>query len=60
MYDGRGQASPTIKMLCNEAAEIEVLSTDVDLLVEFIANSDWPGRGFKATFEFQDLDELGT
>lgn len=48
-------------MICNEAAELEILSTGSDIFIEFVANSDWPGQGFKANFEFQPTDdESGT
>nr|CAH7747456.1 unnamed protein product [Callosobruchus chinensis] len=33
--------------------EYEVLSTGSELLVEFVANSDRPGRGFRAKYQFQ-------
>lgn len=36
---------------------MEVLSTGPDLYVEFVANSEWPGQGFKAMFQFQPLDD---
>ncbi|XP_012263526.1 suppressor of lurcher protein 1 [Athalia rosae] len=57
VHDGRGTTAPSIAVLCNHAAEIEVLSTGADLFVEFVANSNWPGQGFKAVFQFQPLDE---
>jgi hypothetical protein len=44
-------------VLCNQGAEVEVLSTGPDLYVEFVANSEWPGQGFKAMFQFQPLDD---
>ncbi|XP_046416512.1 suppressor of lurcher protein 1 [Neodiprion pinetum] len=57
VHDGRGTTAPSIAVLCNHGAEIEVLSTGADLYVEFVANSDWPGQGFKAIFQFQPLDD---
>lgn len=33
-----------------------MLSTGSELLVEFTANSDWPGQGFKASYQFQPPD----
>ncbi|XP_034949863.1 suppressor of lurcher protein 1 [Chelonus insularis] len=56
VHDGIHSETPTIAVLCNEAAEVEVLSTGPNLFIEFIANSEWPGQGFKAVFEFQPLD----
>lgn len=47
-------------MLCNEATEVEILSSSPDLFIEFVANSEWPGQGFKAKFEFQPVDETTT
>lgn len=57
VHDGRNSVSPTIAVLCNQGAEVEVLSTGPDLYVEFVANSEWPGQGFKAVFQFQPLDD---
>lgn len=57
MHDGRDSRAPTIAVLCNEGAEVEVLSTGSDLYVEFVANSERPGQGFKAIFQFQPLED---
>lgn len=57
VYDGKTSADPAIKVLCNEGTELEVLSTGSDLLIEFVANSDWPGQGFKASFQFQATED---
>ncbi|XP_043486237.1 suppressor of lurcher protein 1 isoform X1 [Polistes fuscatus] len=57
VHDGTDSGTPTIAVLCNQGAEVEVLSTGTDLYVEFVANSEWPGQGFKAKFEFQPLDD---
>ncbi|XP_076164944.1 sol1 isoform X1 [Ptiloglossa arizonensis] len=57
VHDGTDSGAPTIAVLCNQGAEVEVLSTGPDLYVEFIANSEWPGQGFKAIFQFQPLDD---
>lgn len=57
VHDGRDSGAPTIAVLCNQGAEVEVLSTGSDLYVEFVANSEWPGQGFKAMFQFQPLDD---
>lgn len=57
MHDGTDSGAATIAMLCNQGAEVEVLSTGSDLYVEFVANSEWPGQGFKAMFQFQPFDE---
>ncbi|XP_071438728.1 suppressor of lurcher protein 1 [Hetaerina americana] len=46
---------PVISVLCNEGSEREVLSTGRDLTVEFVSDSESPGQGFKATFEFQPM-----
>lgn len=62
IYDGKSSADPAIKVICNEGNELEVLSTGTDLFIDFVANSDWPGQGFKAKFEFQPIEEnaIGT
>lgn len=57
VHDGTDSGAPTIAVLCNQGAEVEVLSTGSDLYVEFVANSKWPDQGFKAMFQFQPLDE---
>ncbi|KAL2738278.1 suppressor of lurcher protein 1 isoform X1 [Vespula maculifrons] len=57
VHDGTDSGTPTIAVLCNQGAEVEVLSTGPDLYVEFVANSEWPGQGFKAMFQFQPLDD---
>ncbi|VEN50840.1 unnamed protein product, partial [Callosobruchus maculatus] len=53
VYDSRSTSAPSIRLLCNEGTEYEVLSTGSELLVEFVANSDRPGRGFRAKYQFQ-------
>lgn len=58
IHDGASTTEPTIAVLCNHATEVEVLSTGPDLYIEFVANSEWPGQGFKAMFQFQVLDDL--
>ncbi|XP_057341091.1 suppressor of lurcher protein 1 isoform X1 [Microplitis mediator] len=57
IHDGTHSQAPTIAVLCNEATEIEVLSTGPNLYIEFVANSEWPGQGFKAAFQFQPIDD---
>ncbi|XP_050449029.1 suppressor of lurcher protein 1 isoform X2 [Cataglyphis hispanica] len=57
VHDGTDSGAPTIAVLCNQGAEVEVLSTGPDIYIEFVANSDWPGQGFKAKFQFQPLDD---
>ncbi|KAG8233733.1 hypothetical protein J437_LFUL013140 [Ladona fulva] len=51
---------PVISVLCNEGSEREVLSTGQELTVEFVSDSDQPGQGFKATFEFQPMPPEAT
>lgn len=57
IHDGTHSQAPTIAVLCNEATEIEVLSTGPNLYIEFVANFEWPGQGFKAAFQFQPIDD---
>ncbi|XP_066581452.1 suppressor of lurcher protein 1 [Prorops nasuta] len=57
VHDGRDEGAPTIAVLCNQREQVEVLSTGPDLYIEFVANSGWPGQGFKARFEFQSVDD---
>ncbi|XP_034828594.1 suppressor of lurcher protein 1-like [Maniola hyperantus] len=52
VFDGRISTAPVIAMLCNEIVGYEILSTGPDLLVQFTANSDTPGQGFKASYQF--------
>lgn len=58
VHDGTDSGAATIAVLCNQGTEVEVLSTGSDLYVEFVANSEWPGQGFKAMFQFQPLDDV--
>jgi len=58
VFDGRSSLAPAITVLCNEGSELEVLSTGPDLYIEFVANSEWPGQGFKASFQFQAIDSI--
>jgi hypothetical protein len=58
VFDGRSSSAPAITVLCNEGSELEVLSTGPDLYIEFVANSEWPGQGFKASFQFQAMDSI--
>jgi len=57
VHDGTDSGAPTIAVLCNQGTEVEVLSTGPGLYIEFVANSEWPGQGFKAMFQFQPLDD---
>lgn len=57
VYDGKSSSDPAIGVLCNEGTELEVLSTGPDLFIDFVANSDWPGQGFKASFQFQPIED---
>ncbi|XP_066252606.1 suppressor of lurcher protein 1 isoform X1 [Euwallacea similis] len=57
VYDGRTNSDPAIRVLCNEGNELEVLSTGSELFIEFVANSDNPGQGFKARYHFQLMEE---
>ena len=59
VHDGKDSTAPTIEVLCNQGAELEVLSTGPYLYLEFVANSEWPGQGFKAKFQFQPVDDTG-
>lgn len=43
-------------LLCTIISGYEILSTGPDLLVQFTANSDNPGQGFKANYLFQPDD----
>ncbi|KAH0554504.1 hypothetical protein KQX54_011026 [Cotesia glomerata] len=60
IHDGTQSQAPIIAVLCNEATEIEILSTGPNLYIEFVANSEWPGQGFKAAFQFQPIDDINT
>ncbi|CAH1186141.1 unnamed protein product [Phyllotreta striolata] len=56
VFDGSASADPSIRILCNENSGAEILSSGPDLFIEFIANSDRPGRGFKGKYQFQRSD----
>ncbi|RZF38176.1 hypothetical protein LSTR_LSTR005537 [Laodelphax striatellus] len=53
VHDGRAATAPVIREVCNEVAQVEVLSTGPHLYIEFVADSQWPGQGFNALYEFQ-------
>lgn len=55
VHDGGVWMAPVIAALCNQAYQLEVLSTGPDLLVRLSARSPNPGQGFKATFEFESI-----
>ncbi|XP_022909201.1 suppressor of lurcher protein 1-like [Onthophagus taurus] len=57
IYDGISPGDAAIKFLCNEGAEVEIFSTGSNLFVEFVANSDWPGHGFKARYQFLPIED---
>ncbi|XP_041989249.1 suppressor of lurcher protein 1-like [Aricia agestis] len=52
VFDGKTSNAPVIALLCNEILGYEVLSTGPELLVQFTANSNTPGQGFKAKYQF--------
>ncbi|XP_059476090.1 suppressor of lurcher protein 1-like isoform X2 [Neocloeon triangulifer] len=53
VHDGAVWMAPVIAAECNQAFQLEVLSTGPDLLVRLSARSPTPGQGFRATFEFE-------
>ncbi|KAJ8724338.1 hypothetical protein PYW08_015812 [Mythimna loreyi] len=57
VFDGRTSTAPVLAMLCNEVVGYEILSTGPDLMVQFTANSNIPGQGFKARYQFQMEDD---
>jgi DNA gyrase/topoisomerase IV subunit B len=57
VHDGGVWMAPVIAALCNQAYQLEVLSTGPDLLVRLSARSPNPGQGFKATFEFESTSD---
>ncbi|CAH2040678.1 unnamed protein product, partial [Iphiclides podalirius] len=56
VYDGRSSADPVLSIICNEIVGYEILSTGAELLVQFTANSNISGQGFKARYQFQMED----
>ncbi|CAG5045845.1 unnamed protein product [Parnassius apollo] len=58
VYDGKSSAAPVLTIICNEVIGYEVLSTGSALLVQFTANSNTPGQGFKARYQFQMEDNI--
>ncbi|XP_028160311.1 suppressor of lurcher protein 1-like [Ostrinia furnacalis] len=60
VFDGRLATAPVLAMICNEVIGYEVLSSGPDLLVQFTANSNTPGQGFKASYQFQMDDSSST
>ncbi|XP_049870975.1 suppressor of lurcher protein 1 isoform X2 [Pectinophora gossypiella] len=60
VFDGRVATAPVLAMLCNEVVGYEILSTGPDLLVQFTANSNTPGQGFKVNYQFEVEDNSST
>ncbi|XP_068626606.1 suppressor of lurcher protein 1-like [Battus philenor] len=60
VYDGRSTTAPVLAILCNEVVGYEILSTGAEILVQFTANSNSPGQGFKARYQFQMEDNTDT
>ncbi|CAH0723621.1 unnamed protein product, partial [Brenthis ino] len=60
VFDGKMPTAPVIAMLCNEIVGYEILSTGPELLVQFTANSNTPGQGFKASYQFLMEDNSST
>lgn len=58
MHDGHSALATMVLLLCNEISGVEIFSTGPNLYVEFIANDQWPGQGFKATYYIQSVNEL--
>lgn len=47
--------------MCSQCcAGYEILSTGPDLMVQFTANSNTPGQGFKASYQFQMDDDTNS
>ncbi|RVE54604.1 hypothetical protein evm_000725 [Chilo suppressalis] len=53
VFDGRLSTAPVLALICNEVIGYEILSSGPDILVQFTANSNTPGQGFKASYQFQ-------
>ncbi|KAL4707265.1 hypothetical protein ACJJTC_019803 [Scirpophaga incertulas] len=60
VFDGRQSTAPVLALICNEVVGYEILSSGSDLLVQFTANSNTPGQGFKASYQFQMDDPSST
>ncbi|XP_047531622.1 suppressor of lurcher protein 1-like isoform X2 [Vanessa atalanta] len=52
VFDGKTSTAPVIAMLCNEIVGYEILSTGPEVLIQFTANSNIQGQGFKASYQF--------
>ncbi|XP_035710447.1 suppressor of lurcher protein 1 [Folsomia candida] len=52
VIDGSNPNSPIIALICNEEKDYEILSSGPHLQVEFLANSDSPGTGFRAKYQY--------
>ncbi|XP_049947631.1 cubilin-like [Schistocerca serialis cubense] len=60
VFDGPSPLSAAIAVLCDEASQLEVLSTGRSLFVELVARSRWPGQGFRASYHFQNDSDYNT
>ncbi|CAB3376899.1 Hypothetical predicted protein [Cloeon dipterum] len=57
VHDGAVRLAPVIAAVCNQAYQLEVLSTGPDLLVRLSGTSPAPGQGFRATYEFESASD---
>ncbi|XP_065340086.1 suppressor of lurcher protein 1-like isoform X2 [Cloeon dipterum] len=57
VHDGAVRLAPVIAAVCNQAYQLEVLSTGPDLLVRLSGTSPAPGQGFRATYEFESTSD---
>ena len=55
VHDGGSSVAPVIAVLCNELSTTELISTNNQLYIEFITGSEWPGHGFRATYQFTSV-----
>ena len=54
VYDGRDDKSPLIAQLCNQESYVQIISSGLDLYIEFKSGSTPPQyNGFKASYVFE-------
>ncbi|CAL8116885.1 unnamed protein product [Orchesella dallaii] len=56
VLDGINPKAPVIALICNTVKGYEILSSGPYLKIEFIANSEKPGTGFRANYKFVKVE----
>ena len=53
--DGLNNSATLIGHLCNSDSFVEIVSSDHHVHVQFISKSLFPGQGFRASYQFEEV-----